>query len=451
MQTSTMALERSTLMSYPTAAPRLAPRKAALALVVAATTALTFAPGAGAAIFRPTPGVKATSDPTSLQNAIISANSSPDAQNTIVLSAGRYAPTDALPNITKNLTITGDHALQAATSTAGPPLIDGSAETNANQDLIVIPANVNVTLEGFLINGAAQPGFYAINDAGNLKTWSMALSGNNGTNLLVSGAGTATINESTLDNDGNAGLKTNGGTTVLNNSDVVSNFAGGIDQSLGGIVRVNNTIIANNVNPITLTGSDCTGPPTSNDKSQQSDGSCGTAVTSSSTLNLNSSTQNEGPTPTISLGTGSSAIGAGDAAICQRVDQRFFVHSGTGCDIGSYQTGSTRDTSPPTCVVTRTNLVTVPNQQDVTVTDADSGLGPEAGLATDAQAIGTINPGDAITNLTITNGSVAFTPFTSPSRGGLVLTATRGSNPAVGSTSWKFTANDWAGNRMDCH
>ncbi len=151
-----------------------------------------------------------------------------------------------------------------------------------------------------------------------------------------------------------------------------------------------------------------------------------------------------GPTPTNQEPPGSPSIGAGNPALCQTVDQRFFaVPAGSACDIGSYDIAATQDTTPPTCVVTNL-IIGPPKQQQVTVTDPGSGMGPEAGGMSDPAG----TPGDAISNVAITNGTVAFTPFTAPSRSGLVLTATK-TNQAT-ATRWNFTATDWAGNSKFC-
>src|SRR5262249_20166669 len=130
--------------------------------------------------------------------------------------------------------------------------------------------------------------------------------------------------------------------------------------------------------------------------------------------------------------------------------QRFFVRSqaSTGtCDVGAYESGAARDTTPPTCVVTRstgTGSHNAGEQQDVTLQDSGSGIGPQWSGTPNGQHGST----DAVTDVTITNGSVAFTPFAAPSRTGLVLTATRATGGSV--TRWSFTGTDWAGNATDC-
>jgi hypothetical protein len=57
-------------------------------------------------------------------------------------------------------------------------------------------------------------------------------------------------------------------------------------------------------------------------------------------------------------------------------------------------------------------------------------------------------PGYAITNEQIDDGTVMFTPFTSPSTNPLVLTATR--TGSLAKTHWSFTALNWAGVSQNC-
>jgi hypothetical protein len=431
-------------MTNSTAARRLAPWRVAVGIAVACATAIGFAGSASAAIITVAPGA------ATLGSAITTANTNADTSNTLILQDGRYAPTAPLPAITKKLTITGDHANQQPTA-GGGPRVDCTNVSPPDSDTLTVATGVNVTLEAFLMTTCSStPTKAVIRDNGNLTMWNMAIAGNNGIQLAVTQGATATVNDSSI-NDGNQEGILADGTVVLTNVTVTGNQTGGIlnTGTPGRSVTANNSIISNN-DPLLTNRPNCQNPVQVSDKSIENGTTCGTDLHGDP--NIDFSNQNGGPTPTIGLLSPSPAMNAGDPAKCFTTDQRFFVHTGTGCDLGAYQTGATRETTPPTCTVTRTQYPpAVPTaQQDVTVTDSDSGLGPEAGAGNDAWPTGTINPADAITNLTITNGTVSFTPFSKPSNSGLVLTATKGSNPAVGSTSWKFTAADWAGNRKDC-
>jgi hypothetical protein len=89
---------------------------------------------------------------------------------------------------------------------------------------------------------------------------------------------------------------------------------------------------------------------------------------------------------------------------------------------------ASRDVTPPTCVVTAVRRGN-PQQQDVTVTDTGSGL-------------------DSITNVVVSNGTVAIPPFTSGTTNGVVVTATK--TDQTKKTRWSFDATDKAGNTKHC-
>lgn len=417
-------------MTHPTAVPRLTRWKASLLAAGIAAATLGLAARADAAVLTPAPGS------TTLAAAITTANTNGDASNTIILADGRYAPTGPLPAITKNLTITGDHSVQEPT-VGGGPRIDGTNQNPPDSDLITVNSGVTLTLEGFLITTASNGSNAVIHDNGTANLWDMALSGNNGVQLAVFAGASATVNESSI-NDGNSTGITSAGALTLNNTTVANNFGGGISKT-GGTLTLNNTIVADN-DPAGLGVPNCDAPATSQDHSLDSDGSCGVSF-SGQEPNLQPTTTNGGPTPTLQLGAGSPAIGAGDAAKCPLTDQRFFVHGGSGCDLGAYQTGASQDVTGPSCVVTGL-ILGPPKQQQVTLSDAISGLGPEGGSLTDAT---TNAPADAVTGLTISNGSVASAPFSSngPSTSGVVLTATKSNQSLL--TQWSFTATNWAG------
>ncbi len=422
-------------MTHRTAAPRLARWKAPLVAASIAAAALGFAAQADAAVLTPAPGAG------TLAAAITTANTNGDASNTIILADGRYAPTGPLPTITKNLTITGDHSIQEPT-VGGGPRIDGTNQNPPDSDLITVNSGVTATFEGFLVTTASNNTNAVIRDNGTANLWGMALSGNNGIQLAVSTGATATVNESSI-NDGNSTGITTAGALTLNNVTVANNFGGGISKT-AGTLTLNNSIVADN-DPAGLGEPNCDNPATSQDHSLDSDSSCGVTFAGQEP-SLVPTTSNGGPTPTLALPAGSPAIGVGDAAKCPLTDQRFFIHGGSGCDLGAYQTGASQDVTGPSCVVTGL-ILGPPKQQQVTVSDRLSGLGAEGGSLTDPTAN---NPADAVDNLTISNGSVASAPFSSngPSTAGVVLTATKSNQSLL--TQWSFTATNWAGASTLC-
>jgi hypothetical protein len=409
----TTSLERGNLMTDLTAARRLGRWRPALAVVVAAGALLAVADGASANVYTPVDG-------PGLQAAITSANSNPG-PDTIKLASKNYQPSVPM-TITDTLTITGDPQFQPPGQN---PQIDGTFVNPLQSDLFTVNPGVSATFKAVSITGSSDIGFGVIRAKGTVELDNLALSGNNGTELVVDSGGTATANDANI-SDGTFHGIDNSGTLVLNNSTVANNSSGGITTS--GTLRLNNTIIANN-NPFVNGSTDCVGTPTTSTiTSWDSDGTCAVAHTGDPMLD--STNMNGGPSPSAALLPGSPAINAGTNSICPTTDQRFFVRSDGQCDIGAYEAGAARDTTAPTCVVSALRAGP-PKQQDVTATDSGSGLGP-----------------DAITNVAITNGTVAFTPFTSPSRAGLVLTATKTDQTQV--TRWSFTATDWAGNVKNC-
>lgn len=461
-------------MRHSTAVPRQRPWKGVLTLAVAGVASLAFAASAGAAVIPVAPDNSSGTD--NLAAAITTANTNSDTSNTLVLTlpagatTGRWVPQRALPAITKNLTITGNHAVQAVNGTPAV-IIDGSvqATNDPSHDEITINPGVSLTIEGVdLDSGGTLGGGVVIRDNGNLTTWSTGFEGAGAQTVVVATGATATLNESSSDSSSATNAINSSGTLTLNNSDITNNAAGGIGQS-GGTVTLNNTLLANN-NINGLGTKDCTGRAATQpqDNSMDDDGSCHVTYSNNqywisgggSAAGFPPPNTNGGPTDTVGTDPAAPTVSAGDPAKCPTTDQRFFaIPAGTTCDVGSYDTHGVQDTTPPSCTVTAL-IAGPPKQQQVTVTDSGSGMGPQAGPAGDPNADSTTspqnprsvanpnNPADAIDGLGITNGTVSFTPFAAPSRSGLVLTATKTNQTQL--TSWWFTATDWAGNVRFC-
>lgn len=431
-------------MMHSIAVLRRALRKCALGLGAVVIASLALAGVASAAVITVNPDNSSGTD--NLTAAINTANTNADASNTIVLNPGRYTPKGKL-NITKNLTITANHALQASAGAASTS-VDGSLQSSA-QDVFVVNAGVTVTLDGFQIVSGGGSGFASIHllgtsgstPGGKLRTWGLAITGAGGNGVQVDSGANATLNETEI-NAAAANAIVNSGTLTVNSSDLVSQGQIGINNT-GGTFAVSDTLLAFG------TGAECNGGTASNGGpgSLDDDGTCGVQYSRNTNVDLYNYTPaaNGGPTLSVQLPAANPDT-TNKGVNCPTTDQRFFVNplNGLGqrqCDIGAVTTGATRQTTPPACVVTRTQYppAVATAQQDVTVTDTGSGMGPEYGTFTDPQLSGAINPDDAITNLAITNGSVAFTPFTMPSTNGLVLTATKGTTAASTTTSGQQT------------
>jgi hypothetical protein len=326
---------------------------------------------------------------------------------------------------------------------------------------MTVNTGVTVNMDGFQIQAGGPAGQAEIRDNGTVNIDGVAMTGNaGGTPIAVSTSAILNATDLTIDSAGVAGTPadiTNQGTVTLTNATLTHGAGQGIGNSAPGTFFLNNTLISNQ-------GTECSGGTDSNanpltDGSADDDSSCGvqfsadSGLVTAATAGFPGASTNGGPFETV-VTPAADLNGAGSSAKCPTTDGKFFVNPGgatRSCDVGAATSAAARETTPVSCVVTRTQYPpAVPiAQQDVTVTDpGGSGLGPEYGADTDSMlAAGStpINPDDAITNLVITNGSVAFTPFTQPMNSGLVLTATKGSNPAVNSTMWQFNATNWAG------
>lgn len=410
-------------MTRKTAGPRLTRWKGALALTITATALAASASAANAATFTPADG-------PALQAAITAANASPGL-DTVILGRAVYQPTAPI-TITDDLVIDSDHSDQGVGEI---PLIDGTFVLPFQSDLFTIQPDVDVTMVGFTVTGSSEQ-FAVIRNNGNLRFDSAALSGNAGTGISNEFGSTAVIINATIaDQPVSPGVSTvPGSTTDIVNSTIANNGLGGLSNNAGSTLRVYNTIITNN-DVAGFGVDDCFRPLTGSVTSLSGDGSCATSITSPGYQVEFVTVGNGGPTPVGPILAASPARNAGTNANCPRNDQRFFQRTDGQCDIGAFEFGGVRDTTPPTCSVTALRPGP-PRQQDVTAQDSATGLGYQA-----------------IKDVTITNGTVAFSPFVptafeSASPAPLVLTATKTDQSEL--TRWSFTALDWAGNVRDC-
>jgi hypothetical protein len=398
-------------MTHSTVATRLGRWKAGLTLTVAAIAATGAAATAQATTYTPNTGPE-------MQAAVQSANSNPG-PDTILLQPKLYQPTVPMA-ITDDLTIKSPPGQQA------PPgvKIDGSFVQPLQSDLFTVSAGKKLTVRNILVTGSTDLSFAVFRINGSLEMYNSTISGNNGMQVAVGFGGNFVGNNSTISDGNDLGMLING-SAELNNVTFTNNN-GGVDATQGTLV-VRNTILANN-DALGFGLPNCFGPVTSTDHSLDSDGTCGVERTANPQLGV--TLQQGGPVSVQMPNAGSPVLDTGNNAICPTTDSRMFVRTDGLCDLGAAERGATRDTTAPSCTVTALRNGP-PKQQDVTAVDSGSGL--------DA---------DAISNLTISNGTVAFTPFTQPSRADLVLTATKTDQTQL--TRWSFTATDAAGNAKDC-
>ena len=428
--------------------------KAALGLGAAAAASLAFAGAANAAVIVITPDNNSGTD--HLTAAINTANTNGSTSNTIVLSPGTYQPATQPITISKNLNLVGDHSFQASGGTSGINIQGGKANLAATNNLFQVNSGVTMTVQGMNVDGGGAAGFATFFVDGTLKLDSVTEAGPPGTGVTVDSIGTATLNNSTIVSDQQDSIHDLGSLT-LNNDSIVAGAGVGIQQTItSATLSLHNTLLAFQV------GAECQNFTTISDGSGTAtdDTSCpGVQYGNDTNLDTYSyaTNTNGGPQTTVELPANNPDT-SNKGVSCPTTDERFFVNPSGTCDIGAVTTSATRETSPPSCTVTG-GSAGPPKTQQVSLVDGMSGVGPELGAGTDNPSNTTATaypppaavpiPGYSVSNLQINNGSVAFTPFSSPSTSPLVLTATK--TTAGVTTQWSFTGLNWAGIAKNCY
>jgi hypothetical protein len=328
---------------------------------------------------------------------------------------------------------------------------------------------------------AGNTGTVHVNTGGTLTTYGMGILGNAGGAALFGDAGsTMNLEESNIDGNISGAIESSGTVNMQNDTVTQNQFA--LDILQGSTFNAFNTLIADSNNPPNCENGHIAN---SNNNSLDDDGSCGVTFSNNTDIDnflsflspvqgMGQDAQQGGPATTVAISTNSDTTGKGVS--CPTVDGRFFANpvvSGvTHCDIGADtggftdfpantmpQAGSaTQDTTGPSCVVTG-GVSGV--SQNVTLSDPQSGFGPEAGLQTDnpSNVVATAYPpptavpvpGNDVTNMQITNGSVTFSSPTAPTLSPIVLTAGNKTTPGVNNSNWSFTGLNWAGVATNCH
>ena len=251
--------------------------------------------------------------------------------DTIVLAKETYTIDSAFPNISTDITITGNNA----TLTAG----------NTGYRFFRILSGSTLTLSNIILDGATQTGNSdggAIRVHGTLNATNCAFVNNrtegsfdaHGGAVVVKSSGTATITNCTI--SGNSAYSSGGGITVqgtltITNSTITNNtadYSGADDEDGGGIytsgtVNIKNTIVAGNTDgsigtdhpdvsgTFTSSGYNLIGKTDGSTDFTQTGDQMGTIASPLDPL-LAALTDNGGDTKTHALQTGSSAIDAGD-------------------------------------------------------------------------------------------------------------------------------------------
>ncbi|RLS24046.1 MAG: hypothetical protein DWH70_07785 [Planctomycetota bacterium] len=316
----------------------------------------------------------------------------------------------------------------------------GSGIYNNNNASLTV---TNSTISG---NSAGFAGGGIYNNTGILTLSNSTLTGNSaylGGALYNRGGSTATVTNSTF--SGNTATRLGGGGGIYNSD----------------ILNIANTIIANSTK-----GGDYNGGGTVNLISPStaannlvSSGSFSWATTkTSSEINLGPLANNGGPTKTIALGTGSVAIGAGDATISNAapvngLDQRGVTRSTTAPSIGAFEfypatqvtltttaagsaSGSAFTTQP---VITIRDSLGNPVNTTASVTMTVSGNGTTVGTTT----VNAVNGIATFTNVGISG--TAGTAYTLTFTSGSLTTATQSITPTFGTATQATLSTNAAG------
>ncbi len=311
----------------------------------------------------------------SLREAIIAANSNPDADDVIV-PAGTYVLTKGDLEITDQLTLNG--------AGADTTIIDGNGT-----DRVIDVLSGTVEISAVTIqNGSGVSPLGGIGNRGTLTVTNSTISGNGGgiysirgvttvTNSTISGnnvgiysvGGVTTVTNSTISGNTSTGISNSAistGTLTVTNSTISGNSFSGIDSfaSFGsvGVATVTNSTISRNwfhgirhsgvltvANTIVAINSpnNCQGEPTSNGNNLDDDGTCGftqpSDLSNVADPSLGPLANNGGLTQTHALLLGSPAIDAADPIDCLPFDQRGQPRAdGDGdslviCDIGAFE------------------------------------------------------------------------------------------------------------------
>lgn len=248
------------------------------------------------------------------------------------------------PQITASVTILG--------STTGASVIDGDRDLAAGwdqQSVFEIDGDASVTISHVTIKNA----MFGIDDesAGPVTLDHSTITGTGYAAFYEDSGGLVTMTNDTIaGNDGpdgpyDRGVEIDTGDLQATNVTIADNAGYGLDVEDTALVQ--NSIVANNAL------ADCGGWGVTGVSSFDSDGSCASSFsgfTTSSSLDLGPLADDGGLSSTIALGSGSDAIGAGDASVCPSDDQRDYLRL-SGCDAGAFQANgvSPVSDSPPVC------------------------------------------------------------------------------------------------------
>lgn len=355
-------------------------RRRLLAAGIVASSMLWLGAGAAQAT---TYTVNSTS---ALAQAITDSNGNTTQPNTIIVDAGTYALSTALPAITQDVTIQGASAqttildgggtigdgLQFSSGTSAFTVSHMTVENFTNDVISNGAGGTTLTVSDVDVHGGGLVGIYS--NGANLIVSDSTISGVTGEAGIWESSGDATVTNSTIaGNNGSPGYGiededkalTINGVTIAGNTYGVGPF--------GTSFTAENSIIADSATM------DCDGHVTASDHSLDSDSTCGFtdtgSVSGSTNPGLESLQNNGGETPTMALSADSPAVDAGDDTTCPPTDQRGVSRpQSTHCDMGAYELVQS---APPSTTATTTGAA------DLTATGATlTGSVNPSGVAT---------------------------------------------------------------------
>jgi hypothetical protein len=285
--------------------------------------------------------------------------------NAIVLPAGTYALTSALPVVTNTLTITGASAVTTKISgnntfrllevntlrsliVAHVTLTGGNANSGIGGDVLV-DLNGTLTLDHSTVTAGAALHGGGITNQGTTYVIQSLVNGNSGNGIYNLGgnvAATLTVADSTIALNTGPGIESTGNvgnSVTITRSTIASNAANGLTNS-SGTMTLSGSIVADN------TSGNCSAAVGDGGGNADTGSTCGLAGATDRQKVSNSSHQlvanaltPAGETQVLAVPAGSVAIDL--AGACSGSDQRDLLRpQGAACDAGAYEFDPVPDT-----------------------------------------------------------------------------------------------------------
>ena len=310
----------------------------------------------------------------------------------------------------------------------------------------------NSTISG---NTSNSGGGGIVNNSGTFSISNSTISGNStstgaGGGINNNNGGTLTVINSTISgntaNTNGGGIFNNSVTTVINSTisgNTAGNNGGGINS--GGTLNISNTIIANSTNGGDYAG---TGAIGTNSNNLVEDGTLPGTSEITGDPQLGPLQNNGGTTFTMALGTGSAAIGAGNATISNAapingLDQRGYPRSSTSPSIGAFEYIPATQATPTTNAVGAPSGSAFTTQPVITIKDTfgntvNTNVSVTMTVSSGATTVGTTTINAVAGIATFTNvgiSGIAGTPYTLTFTSTGLTSATQSITPTFGTAT----------------